>query len=65
MTDEIDGGGPVVPVIVSVCAGEVCPATLTVTVALPGVSGNGPLSGGSWKVMEVSLQLVMVSLAPS
>jgi hypothetical protein len=39
--------------------------TVTVTVAEPGVSGNGGLSGGSWNVIEVSLQLVIVSLAPS
>ena len=64
-TDEIDGGGPTVPLMFSVCGAEVCPATVTVTVALPGSSGNGPLVGGSWNVIEPSLQLVMVSLAPS
>ena len=42
-----------------------CPDTVTVTVAIPGVSGNEPLSGGSWNEIELSLQLVMVSLAPS
>ena len=44
---------------------DVCPATVTVTVALPGCNGNEPLLGGSWNVTEVSLQLVMVSVAPS
>ena len=38
---------------------------MTVTVAVPGVSGNDPLSGGSWNVIEPSLQLLIVSFAPS
>ena len=38
---------------------------MTVTVAVPGVSGNGGLSGGSWNVIDESPQLVIVSVAPS
>ncbi len=48
-----------------VCGFEVCPPTVTVTVADPGCSGNEPLPGGSWNVIDVSLQLVIVSFAPS
>ena len=50
-------------VIVSVL--DVWPSTLTVIVALPGSSGNDPVEGGRVTVIEVSLQLVIVSLAPS
>lgn len=43
---------------------ELWPATVTVTVAVPGLSGNGPVDGGSWNTIEVSLQLMIVSFAP-
>jgi hypothetical protein len=44
---------------------DVWPPAVTVIVAVPGWSGNGPVDGGRVNVIEVSLQLVMVSLAPS
>jgi hypothetical protein len=43
-------------VIVRVCGADVWPLTVTVIVAGPGWSGNGPESGGRVKVIEVSLQ---------
>jgi hypothetical protein len=64
-TAEMTGVGATVPVTVMVCAGDVWPATLTVMVADPGSSGNGPVDGGNVNVIEVSLQLVIVSFAPS
>jgi hypothetical protein len=44
---------------------DVWPEAVTEIVACPGEAGNEPVAGGSWKVIDVSLQLVMVSLAPS
>src|SRR5260370_19176106 len=64
-TEEMTGVGATVPLTVMVCAADVWPSTVTVMVAVPGSSGNGPVDGGRLKVTEVSLQLVMVSLAPS
>ena len=51
--------------IVTVCGADAWPPTVTVIVAVPGWSGNDPVSGGRSTVMAVSLQLVMVSVAPS
>ena len=44
---------------------DVCPDAVTVMVAVPGAIGNEPVEGGNSNVIEVSLQLVMVSFAPS
>jgi hypothetical protein len=51
--------------MVIVCGAEVWPCTVTVIVAVPGCSGNDPLLGGSVTAIDVSLQLVIVSVAPS
>ena len=64
-TDEIDGVGATVPAMLSVAAGDVCPATVTVIVACPGSSGKTWVSVGRSNVIESSLQFVIVSLAPS
>ena len=44
---------------------EVCPEVVTEIVALPGAIGNDPVAGGRSNVIEVSLQLTIVTLAPS
>ena len=44
---------------------DACPATVTVTVAVPGCNGKEPLSGGRANVIDPSLQSGIVSLAPS
>ena len=69
-TEVIDGAGAAVPAMFSVTAAEVSvpvgATTVTVIVAgCPGRSGNGPLSGGRPNVIDVSLQLVIVTFAPS
>jgi hypothetical protein len=52
-------------VIVIVSELDVWPPAVTVIVAVPGAIGNGPVAGGKANVIEVSLQFVMVSFAPS
>lgn len=44
---------------------EVWPDAVTVIEAVPGLIGNDPVAGGRSKVIDVSLQLVIVTLAPS
>ena len=44
---------------------EVWPDAVTVIEAAPGLIGNDPLAGGRSKVIDVSLQLVIVTFAPS
>jgi hypothetical protein len=44
---------------------EVWPDAVTVIEAAPGLIGNDPVAGGRSKVIDVSLQLVIVTFAPS
>lgn len=64
-TRRAGGAGLSVQVIVTVSLFDVCPLTVTVTVAVPDAIGNDPLLGGRSNVIEPSLQLVIVSFAPS
>ena len=44
---------------------EVWPEAVTEIDAVPGAIGNDPVAGGRSNVIEVSLQLTIVTLAPS